>query len=93
VEIACTDIGAEVAHRIQIDEFNVRRARAKAQMVLGAWRDHSPKYARVLNSRNKQLCCLKWTEPGTFVRTLKSNEPHLLPPPRFPPPWVDRGTR
>jgi hypothetical protein len=66
VEIACADIGAEVVHRIQIDEFNVRRARAKAQMVLGAWRNHGPKRARVLNSGNKQLCCLKWTPAWTM---------------------------
>ena len=61
VEIACTDADAEVLHRIQIYELNKRRARAKAQMVLGAWRNHGPKCARVLNSRNRQLYCVKWT--------------------------------
>ena len=47
----------------QIYELNRRRARAKAQMVLGAWRNQGPKCARVLSKHNKQLYCLKWTSP------------------------------
>ena len=69
VEITCTDVNREVEHRIPIYEMNGRRARAKAQMVLGAWRDHNPRYARVLNSHNKQLYHLKWTSRVSHRKT------------------------
>ena len=75
VEIACADADAEVVHRIQIYELNKRRARAKAQMVLGAWRNHGPKCARVLNSRNKQLYCLKWTSQVRLPPNTEINKP------------------
>ena len=63
VEIACIrrKSAAEVVHRFKIHEESASRARAKAQMILGAWRNHGAKFARVLNSHDKQLYCLKWT--------------------------------
>jgi hypothetical protein len=60
VEIVCISESkaAEVIHRVEIDELSVGRARAKALMVLRAWRNHGAKCARVLNRRNKKLYCL-----------------------------------
>lgn len=71
VEIACTGVDADVVHRIQIDELSRRRARAKAQLVLGAWRNHAPKCARILNSRNKQLYSLQWASPMEIKQALR----------------------
>jgi hypothetical protein len=62
IEIACTDGGraGDVVHHIKVNEDNPRRARAKAQMLLGAWRDHGPKCASVFGRGNTKLYRLNW---------------------------------
>ena len=62
VEVVCTnpDVSSPVVHRIKIDEPGPRQARAKAQLVLGAWRNWGGKIGRVLDRRNKQLCSVSW---------------------------------
>jgi hypothetical protein len=67
VEIACVGSkpAVEVVHRVKIREATASRARTKAQMLLGAWRDHGVKRASVFGPGNRKLYSLEWASPAS----------------------------
>lgn len=57
VEVVRTgDRGCEnVLHRVTVEEISPRRAKTKADQLLGTWRQRGASAARVLNPRGEEL--------------------------------------
>jgi hypothetical protein len=63
IEIVRTVSGGreDVLHRSTVDEISPKRARAKADQLLGGWRGRGASGARILNNQGEELYRTKAT--------------------------------
>jgi hypothetical protein len=53
--------GEDVLHRTIVDEISPKRAKAKADQLLGGWRGRGASGARILNHQGEELYRTKTT--------------------------------